>query len=211
MPARLVLTLGLSLVPLVLEVTWGAGGAFPGQRLGALVLLPWLALSGLPAGAIRPGGEHGLARWLAFALPPLGLAWGVDARAVGFLTPSLTLAVGLFACALLAASRALAEHGAGARRAQAVAWLVVVPLWAALPLATRWAVTSTGAVAVPSATARAAGPLGWAVGRSSVGAEPLASGDVVGATLVLGASALVLAAAAVGGRGERADARREGA
>jgi hypothetical protein len=177
-----------------------------GSRL-ALVLLPWLALAGLPRSARdceRPAPAALFWRSLLpllHALPVLAAAAALDhAARQGGLQGTLLLGIPLLL--LLSFAAESARHGALRRGLYGALWLVLVPGGALLGAALTWG-ASQGALDPPSfVTAMApASPLAWALGRVPPGgptsAAPLLSALVL---LVLGLAPLP-ARAGLRGRG----------
>ena len=152
------------------------GGALGAAGRAAVVLLPWLALVGLPrsrTAAPRPLRSASLD--LGMALPPLCVAARLDvARGV----PAAELAL-VASCALallflwsLAAERA--RRGERRRSLFGLAWLCAVPGAAALHCALLWAAQpGEGTSWVAAATVTT--PLVWCHRWASAGAPPLAA------------------------------------
>ncbi len=154
-----------------------------GGSLGhtGLVLLPWIALAGLPRGARRTAGEPSLP-WTALFLPPLVLAAHLDlAGGASF----ERLALGL--CGMLCA---LALLVLAARRAAPAGWIHPVG----------WLVLVAGPPALVRATILGVGEAPLPLAQRVAGASPLetalrlASGRAVGAVefATVAAGALVL-------------------
>ena len=167
--------LAASLVPLLLP--WFGDGelALAGGRSSVWVLLPWIALAGLP----RRSGGPPLA-WCAAALLPLfalGLAADLRAgRAAGEVLRAALPALGL---ALLLAAAARRARGA---RLHALLWLALVPGAAALAL-----VVELFEGPLPALGARAT-PLAWGA-RAAAGAPDVAPWAALAAALLLLAAA----------------------
>jgi len=169
-----------------------------GASLSALVLLPWLALAGVPrgpGGASPAEGARAALRAAALALPPLGLALGLD-DVRGF-EPAGLLARALPAWALVflwgwAAELARASRRAG--RAYSALWLLALPGSAALWVALVWAARGSAARAPALDLVAPLNPLLWLHGwgridgleaAASAAAPLLSAGIVLAAVLVL--------------------------
>jgi hypothetical protein len=164
--SALILAWLLSLAVLFLPLGEASlSGAAPASRLG-LASLPWLALAGWPRR--RPD-----AWWPAWvmAVPPLGLAVGLDVGSGrSWSATALPLLCVLACLALLAgAVRAAGESGASSRgtaRARwtyGLAWLLALPVSTALTLALGWALRPASAeLYAPLGSIALWNPLAWA-------------------------------------------------
>ena len=200
--ATLLLAWGVSLLPLLLE-TIEAEPILPGAARAGLVLLPWLALAGIPS--IRYRAAPGRGRWdsallpIALLLPVLGLALGLDAR-----SGRATLVPALLAVAIVlvwSLSREAARRGGGTRRrVQAAAWIALVPGVVALHAALAWA--PPGVAPARWAWTERCSPLAWGLRWTAAGADladaPRTGGFVLGVAL-LGLALLALGPRAVEG------------
>jgi len=167
----------LSVLPLALESWSGGELALAGGPRVCLTALPWLALAGLP----RTSGSSLPA--LAFGLPPLGLALGLDladgvALPLWLLPATLVLACGWAALAGLAGRR---DPG---RRRYPWLWLFSVALPPVLGLALFWVRPGSG----PLPRLAEASPLCWLY---ALPAEPLELVWPLGGLLGVGVLALV--------------------
>jgi len=160
--ATLLLAWGASLLALGLEPS--------GALRTGLVLLPWLALAGLPGGRTR-----GLLS-LALALPLLGVALGLDHAGGARFGSSDLLWIGIAAAVLVlwtSAAVEAREAGSGTRRLQAALWFLCVPGLAALWLAVVWS-TRTGPGAETPAWARwipRTSPVAWVLDAAAAGRD----------------------------------------
>jgi hypothetical protein len=142
---------------LALVLPWWSQGRFAleGGRQCAWVLLPWVALAGLPRRAAAPRASV----VVALLLPVLALGAASDlASQRGAADVAATSSAGLGMVMLLAH----AARVAGGSRAHAAAWCALVPGPAALALACGWGGWSG------CSGAGAALPLGWAA-RAAAG------------------------------------------
>jgi hypothetical protein len=139
------LALAASLAPLVLPWIGQGEHALEGGRLCAWVLVPWVALAGLP----RRTGAGALPLAVALLLPVLALGVAADLRAERELGDvAATAGAGLALALLLALA---ARRGRGARLHGAL-WLLLVPGAAALALTAElagWERVRAGAAALP--------------------------------------------------------------
>ena len=171
----------------VLVVAWGLSLALPvslstlgfepdvGLRLG-WALLPWLALAGLPrrrpqaglgvagpSSGDRPATGLSAFLWtLALALPPLGLAAGLDAgagRTEDLIRSGAPL--GLVTAGLWSAAATLGARSARGWATVAALWFVAVPLPTAVGVALGWAVPESVGLAPGAGAPDAAGALRW--------------------------------------------------
>jgi len=183
----LLLAFLLALAPLFGEAA-GLLAPRDGLRVFA-VLLPWLALAGLPSrGAKRPELPALL------LLPLLALAWAADRRAPGAARVTAPALAGFLAVPALcaAAARGGAVHG--------WLWALLVPVPAALAAAFLLSGAS-GATGGPAGLGAglAATPLVWAAGRLAG-----AAGDARADLTPLAVSALLLGVALLEERRRRA-------
>lgn len=185
----LLLAFLLALAPLLGEAT-GLLAPRDSVRVFA-VLLPWLALAGLPRGA-RGANRPELPALLL--LPLLALAWAADRRAPGAARLTAPALAGFLAVPALsaAAARGGAVHG--------WLWALLVPVPAALAAAFLLSGDS-GSTGGPAGLGAglAATPLVWAAGRL---AGP--AGEAWADLAPLAVSALLLGAALVEERRRRA-------
>ncbi|MEW6072178.1 MAG: hypothetical protein AB1726_06210 [Planctomycetota bacterium] len=160
----------LSVLPFLAERLGGESLAIPGASRAGLVLLPWIALAGLPRRSAAPGALPWTAT-TAFVLPPLALGAGLDILAGAARGEVLgRCLVGGTLVALLALGAELA--GEAGRRLHAVLWLVLVPGSAALLAALAWiGAPGTGSPPVLLAELACCHPLVWA--HRAARAEPL--------------------------------------
>jgi hypothetical protein len=170
----------LALAPLFAEAA-GLGAPRDGARVFA-VLLPWLALAGLPRGAVA-GRRAARPELPALLLLPLGaLAWAADRRAPGVAGVTVPALAGFAAVLALSAA---ADRGGPLH---ALLWTLLVPVPAALAAA--FLLTgASGALGGPAGLGAwlAATPAVWAAlrlagaGASGAGADllPLAAGALL--------------------------------
>lgn len=182
------------------------GPPWQGASLSALVLLPWLALVSVPrrtlgAPASPAQGARTALGAAALALPPLGLALGLD-DVRGF-EPAALLARALPAWALVflwAWAAELARASGRAGRAYSALWLLALPGSAALWVALVWAPRGSEARAPALDLVAPLNPLLWLHGWGRIGGLEAAAS----AAAPLLSSAVVLAAVLVLRRGRAA-------
>lgn len=163
---------------LALVLPWWAQGRFAleGGRQCAWVLLPWVALVGLPRRAAAPRASV----VAALLLPVLALGAASDLASLrGAGDVAATSGAGLGVVLLLAQ----AARVAGGSRAHAAAWCVLVPGAAALALACAWGGWSGWS------RAAAALPLGWAA-RAAAGQPAAPWAALALASILLGLARL---------------------
>ena len=166
---------GLSVLPFLLARATGGDLEVEGIAWFGLVLLPWLAVAGMPRHAPLPATEPAVrppAPWVgvaALALPALALGVGLDA-AGGRSEVWLPAVLGVALVAGLAAGASGAARHPRARGIHAAAWLVLVPGTAALLVALGW-IGAPGAGDAPAFLRELArwNPLVWAHAAASAG------------------------------------------
>ena len=122
----------LSAAPLFLESLTGGQLALSGVPRFVPVALPWLVLAGLP----RTNGST--LPWLAFALPPAGLALGLDLADGALTDPWLPLGTTALALGWAYLAQVAADHDEGHARYPWL-WLFFVVLPPVLLVSLRWA------------------------------------------------------------------------
>lgn len=174
---------------LALIVSWALGllplfpplaALFPRElsRVG-LVLLPWIALAGIPDVPTPPRSRAArersreLALCLALLGPALAAAWALD-RSLGHAGAGIAAGAGAGLVLGLAWARSSAAHGVHEAR-YALAWLIGVPGLALLAGVLAAAGSEAGYLGALARTS----PLGWAWWRAAGGASPAGAVIVV--------------------------------
>jgi len=161
---------GVSSAPLFLETLTDGELVIRGSSRAAWVLLPWMALAGLPRTSTQ---RLASGRSLLFALPILGLAAGLDfaegespARLAWFLGGASLLCLGWAALA----DRA---RGTGAMRSRyGWVWLLGVPLPLAYLTAFAWAPAHAASAAGSWPSCWSLNPLIWVHRHASLASPP---------------------------------------
>ncbi len=139
----ILLAWSLALIPFLIESASGGAIGFPGASKLGLVLLPWIALAGLPSGKEREEPDRkglGSLSVLFLALPEVALGAGLDrASSTTAGLPreawwTLAIAVIVAVCWKAAADR----KGSRTRAFQGGLWTALVPGAAALHVALLW-------------------------------------------------------------------------
>jgi len=167
----------LSVLPLALESWTGGELALAGVPRVCSVALPWLALAGVP----RTSGSSLFT--LAFALPPLGLALGLDLAEGAAVPPWLLPSTVVLACGWAYLAELAGRHDPGRRRYPWL-WFLAVPIPPVLYVALLWARPGSGLL---SRVAEAS-PLFW---LHSPPANPVELVLPLGGLLVVGVLALL--------------------
>ncbi len=167
----ILLAWSLSLLPILIESASGGAIGFPEASKLGLVLLPWIALAGLPHEKEREKPaerSRDALLTLVLALPPVALGAGLDvAAATSTGAPSEPYGTLSIAALVIVCWRAAADRkGSRTRALQGGLWTALVPGAAALHVALLWVPRGTRGASNSAADGMVSAALEW-IGRTN--------------------------------------------